>query len=231
MQEEQTEAILHERYLALKEFLNVRDDKASGTTPKAKDKLLRLTGLQLIELSTDVYDELKRRQDPRAPPSLPPENTFHPKRNQARQKLSSLSTERFQSLATDVFTELRRRFPHFATDDMSRLRSSQSMRPPRITSRRQPSNASSIRGLNGSGYPESIPPSPNLGNGEFSRPMQKQFQSNTIVPNKSTMVEEGDDASEVDPRDPPPGIARAPTNNFDNLRSPDNQASPIQSEV
>lgn len=230
-QDERTEAILGERYIALKKFLNVRDGRTSGTTPKAKDKLLRLTGLQLIELSTDVYDELKRRQDPRAPPNLPPENSFHPKRNQARQKLSSLSSERFQSLATDVFTELGRRFPHFAAGDIPRMSSSSmSTRPPRTTSRRQPSDASSIRAPpNGAGY-DSIPPSPGL-NGDFSRPMQKQFQSNTIVPNKSTMVEEGDDGSEVDPREQFGGVARAPTNNFDNLRSPDNQTSPIQSEV
>jgi hypothetical protein len=38
-----------------------------------------------------------------------------------------------------------------------------------------------------------VPPSPGLPNGDFSRPTQKQFQSNTIVPNKSTMVEEDDD--------------------------------------
>ena len=231
-QDEQTEAILGERYLALKKFLNVRDGRtSSGTTPKAKDKLLRLTGLQLIELSTDVYDELKRRQDPRAPPSLPSENTFHPKRNQARQKLSSLSAERFQSLATDVFTELGRRFPHFAAGDIPRVNSSTSMRPPRASSRRQPSDAGSIRAPpNGTGYGDSIPPSPGL-NGDFSRPMQKQFQSNTIVPNKSTMVEEGDDASEADAREPFSAMARGPANNFDSLRSPDNQASPIQSEV
>ncbi|SPO07651.1 related to GRIP1 associated protein 1 [Cephalotrichum gorgonifer] len=231
--EDQTEAILGARYLALKKFLNVRDGRSSGTTPKAKDKLLRLTGVQLIELSTDVYDELKRRQDTRAPQSLPPESSFHPKRNQARQKLSSLSSERFQSLATDVFTELGRRFPHFAAGDIPRMGSSMSMRPPRTTSRRRPSDASSIRGpgqLNGSGYGDSVPPSPSLANGEFSRPLQKQFQSNTIVPNKSTMVEEDDDAPEGN--DPAFGsLARAPTNNMDSLRSPDTQASPIQSEA
>lgn len=231
--DERTEAILGERYLALKKFLNVRDGRASGT-PKAKDKLLRLTGVQLIELSTDVYDELKRRQDPNPPPSLPPENSFHPKRNQARQKLSSLSAERFQSLATDVYTELGRRFPHFAAGDIPRMGSSMSMRPPRSASRRQPSDASSISRLgqptNGSDY-NSIPPSPSLPSGDFSRPQQKQFQSNTIVPNKSMMVEEGDDASEADPGEQFGGVARAPTNNFDNLRSPDPQASPGPSEV
>lgn len=67
---------------------------------------------------------------------------------------------------------------------------------------RRPSEASSIRG---GGLPPSdmygVPPSPSLPNGDFGRPMPKQLnQSNTIVPNKSTMLEEDDDngaASEV----------------------------------
>lgn len=36
---------------------------------------------------------------------------FHPKRNQARQKLSTLPRTRFKDLASDVFFELERRFP------------------------------------------------------------------------------------------------------------------------
>jgi hypothetical protein len=38
-----------------------------------------------------------------------------------------------------------------------------------------------------------VPLSPGLPNGDYGRPTQKQFQSNTIVPNKSTMVEEDDE--------------------------------------
>lgn len=41
---------------------------------------------------------------------------FHPKRNQARQKLATLPKNRFKDLASDVFFELRRRYPEF--DDM-----------------------------------------------------------------------------------------------------------------
>src|SRR5690606_995327 len=90
MKEEQKEVVLGEHYIALRKYLNGRGGKPSGATAKAKDKLLRLSSTQFLELSTDVYDELVRRQDSRSPPSLPSEGGFHPKRNQARQKLSSL---------------------------------------------------------------------------------------------------------------------------------------------
>jgi len=88
---------------------------------RARDKLLRLSPTQFQELSTDVYDELLRRQDERRhPPSqnqipayLLPRANFHPKRNQARQKLSTLAPKKFAELATDVLYELERRHPHF----------------------------------------------------------------------------------------------------------------------
>lgn len=57
---------------------------------------------------------------------------------------------------------------------------------------RAPSEAGSMRGPP---PPEAygMPPSPNLPNGDYNRPMPKQLnQNNTIVPNKSTMVEEDD---------------------------------------
>ncbi len=45
-------------------------------------------------------------------PFLPVQTDFHPKRNQARQKLATLPVSRFQDLAFDVYTELERRSPH-----------------------------------------------------------------------------------------------------------------------
>lgn len=117
------ESVMHEHYRALKSFLTVRDPNLKTPPNKARDKLLRLSSVQFYELSTDVYDELIRRQAAaRAPPNnnngppafLLPEKTFHPKRNQARQRLSSLGHPRFRDLAADVFHELERRFPRFA---------------------------------------------------------------------------------------------------------------------
>jgi hypothetical protein len=37
---------------------------------------------------------------------------FHPRRNQARQKLATLPSSRFRDLSSDVYHELRRRYPH-----------------------------------------------------------------------------------------------------------------------
>ncbi|KAK4128140.1 hypothetical protein N657DRAFT_629302 [Parathielavia appendiculata] len=238
---ENQELVLSEHYSSLKRFLSAtsRDGNPKPPPNKARDKLQRLTGVQFLELSTDVYDELKRRElasrrPPNAPPGtgppdhLLPEENFHPKRNQARQKLSSLGPPRFRDLATDVFCELERRFPRFAGPDIPRVGSPMSVRggrpsrsgtpvngmngyPPRDQSRRRPSEASSVRSgrglptpMNGS-FP--IPPSPSVTNGDYGRPMPKQFQSNTIVPNKSTMVEEDDDS--ISPTSPDPNAAGA----------------------
>ena len=207
--------VLQEHYYALKLFLQGRDPNAKQPPNKARDKLLRLSSVQFYELSTDVYDELLRRQSAaRAPPNAPnappayllPEKTFHPKRNQARQRLSSLGPPRFRDLATDVFHELERRFPRFVGAEIPRGVSSMSMRgPPRTGTpssgygprgprMRQPSDAGSMRGPP---PPDAygIPPSPGIPPGDFGRPMPKHInQNNTIVPNKSTMVEEDDDA-------------------------------------
>ncbi|XDG08932.1 hypothetical protein ABKA04_008547 [Annulohypoxylon sp. FPYF3050] len=216
LREEGTEAVLGEHYIALKRYLSStsKDGRANPPPNRARDKLLRLSSVQFLELSTDVFDELMRRQaysrrPPNAPPNvgpptyLLPEDTFHPKRNQARQKLSTLGSPRFRDLATDVFCELERRIPRFISGDIPRMSN-----PPGIPSSRagtpmgmrgpngmrRPSDASSIRSAAprvAGDYP--VPPSPGLPNGNYDRPLAKQFQSNTIVPNKSTMVEEDDD--------------------------------------
>jgi hypothetical protein len=207
------EAVLQEHYVTLKLFLQGRDPNAKHPPNKARDKLLRLSSVQFYELSTDVFDELIRRQTAaRAPPNAPnappafllPEKTFHPKRNQARQRLSSLGPPRFRDLAADVFHELERRCPQFVGNEIPRGNSAMSMGGPgpgpgpgpRGQSRsrmRQPSDAGSMRGpppLDAYGVPQS----PGMPPGDFGRPMQKQLnQNNTIVPNKSTMVEEDDD--------------------------------------
>lgn len=248
---ESQEGVLMEHYNALKAFLSATSQNGKPNPPpnRARDKLQRLTAVQFLELSTDVYDELKRREafarrPPNAPPGtgppeyLLPEESFHPKRNQARQKLSSLGPPRFRDLATDVFCELERRFPHFAGNDIPRVGTPMSVRggpgspsrsqtpingyPPRDQSRRRPSEASSIRSgrsmappmMNGAPGPGPggsfpVPPSPSVANGDYpGRPMPKQFQSNTIVPNKSTMVEEDDDNLSPLSSEPRDGFSR-----------------------
>ncbi|KAH7921276.1 hypothetical protein BV22DRAFT_1038847 [Leucogyrophana mollusca] len=86
----------------------------------ARQKLTRLTRQQFQELSTDVYDELVRRKKNSSEnevPFLPVRDDFHPKRNQARQKLATLPTSRFEDLSSDVYFELARRYPEFKDEN------------------------------------------------------------------------------------------------------------------
>ena len=252
-----SEEALGRHYHVLKDFLSasLRDEKGNIKPNKARDKLLRLSVTQFMELSTDVYDELIRREDERAqrvpnvPRSLPPKQNFHPKRNQARQKLSTLPVERFRQLATDVFYELERRIPRFAGSEIDRPISSASSNPggPRAPSRggmRPPPN--SMRGPpppgppngrppmapgsgpNGMGPPQAPyqsyrpassgsggpspgtrPPTGGSDTSNFGRPLPKTFQSNTIVPNKSTMVEDDDNDEDEQVHEDAFGLSKA----------------------
>ncbi|KAG1818053.1 uncharacterized protein BJ212DRAFT_1479880 [Suillus subaureus] len=87
----------------------------------ARSKLTNLTRQQFHELSTDVYDELvrRRRNTPENDvPFLPVRDEFHPKRNQARQKLATLPSAKFEDLCSDVYFEIMRRYPEFTeTED------------------------------------------------------------------------------------------------------------------
>lgn len=88
----------------------------ANSRSSARQKLTRLTRQQFQELSTDVYDELIRRKTNTSDnevPFLPVRDDFHPKRNQARQKLATLPTGRFKDLSSDVYYELGRRYPEF----------------------------------------------------------------------------------------------------------------------
>ncbi|WVQ80325.1 hypothetical protein IAT38_002430 [Cryptococcus sp. DSM 104549] len=122
---------------ALREFLQAWLDKESPTArASAREKLTRLTKLQFQELSTDVYDELMRRlavdngDDGNSAPFLPVREDFHPKRNQARQKLATLPKNRFKDLASDVFYELRRRYPEFEEEQQQQERQRSYDEPP-----------------------------------------------------------------------------------------------------
>ncbi|CAK1357822.1 unnamed protein product [Cercospora beticola] len=215
-----SEEALARHYGALKAYLadSLQDEKGNVRPNRARDKLLRLSVTQFMELSTDVYDELVRREDERlqrvenVPRFLLPKQNFHPKRNQARQKLSTLPPERFRQLATDVFYELERRIPRFVGGDISRPMSGASnvssrSRAPTINGMRPPGpgygmgmggpppprgasqGAPYIAGPNGPMAPGQRRPSEAA---SLGRPLPKQFASNTIVPNKSTMVEDDD---------------------------------------
>ncbi|PVH93289.1 cell polarity protein-like protein [Periconia macrospinosa] len=218
------EETLAEHFRVLRNYLGpyLRDEKGNPRPSRAKDKLTRLSAVQFQELSTDVYDEsIRREQDrkrggPNAPGNetpkfLLPKTTFHPKRNQARQKLSTLPIERFRQLATDVFYELERRFPRFGGPDMPRSASpanSMASRGSRGPPSRVGTPNSAGGGMRGGrpppgGYRGPPPPGlrpggPNGPPNELGRPLPKTFQQNTIVPNKGTMVEDDDSAGDDD---------------------------------
>ncbi|KIK80426.1 hypothetical protein PAXRUDRAFT_833539 [Paxillus rubicundulus Ve08.2h10] len=109
--------IARTHYTELQQYLVAYLSKApANSRSTARQKLTRLTKQQFQELSTDVYDELVRRKlnTPEDEiPCLPARDEFHPKRNQARQKLATLPTARFEDLSSDVYFELSRRYPEF----------------------------------------------------------------------------------------------------------------------
>ncbi|KAA8913386.1 hypothetical protein FN846DRAFT_130288 [Sphaerosporella brunnea] len=221
----------------LRDFL---ETKGSIRPNRARDKLLRLSAIQFQELSTDVYDELQRREpvvpveDEEVPPFLLPKQDFHPKRNQARQKLSTLPPDRFRDLATDVFYELERRFPRFSSGLIPAYSPHNSMDgrgmpppghlgspglPSRVGSpgpMRMGSPGPGMMGRGGPYGPSGPPPNgyrgpprgppPNGGPpgtprgppNSFGRPLPSNLQNSTIIPNKSTMVEDDDDEDDMD---------------------------------
>ena len=215
------EESLSRHYNKFKYYLaNQPPGERSSTKPnRARDKLLRLSPVQFQELSTDVFDELLRREEFRrrgnvVPEHLPRKDGFHDKRNQARQKLATLPDKRFTDLASDVFFELERRFPRLPGGDIGRMGS------PALSSRGPPSRTGTPNGFRPGQGPGPRGPGPGMGPGpghhpprhgslggqvlaglgipgigdgnddQHGRPTAKTFQSNTIIPNKSTLVED-----------------------------------------
>lgn len=82
---------------------------------------------------------------------LPQKPDFHPKRNQARQKLSTLPKTRFRDLASDVYFELERRYPEFKEDELppSPTGTSGPEDPGRNQYNGQPNSSSTRAGTNG----------------------------------------------------------------------------------
>ena len=138
-------------YISLLQFFRSQSMRSSLLTPSrtnAREKLTRLNKQQFAELSTDVHDELQRRQDEsQSQPYLQGRHDFHPKRNQARQKLATLPKNRFRDLASDVFFELERRYPELPQE--LRHESLEELMGPREG--QMPSEAPHASGVSGSG--------------------------------------------------------------------------------
>lgn len=175
-------------------------EKDDAPQTRAREKLLRLSPTQFLELSTDIYDELLRREDERfgvagVPQSLLLDPSCHSKRNQARQKLSTLAEPRFRILTGDVLHETERRLPYLATlpfepVDFSRGKGS-NIRPPktrpvmgintslplRVAGGRRPSITSPTQPYS-PGIFDVTPgfPSPTPEGNDFGRPLPMQYQ-------------------------------------------------------
>lgn len=179
--------IARKHFQALQTFLHVwLETEDPNARASAREKLTRLTRSQFQELSTDVYDELCRRTEAEEKrgstggggnshpglddriPFLPVRNDFHPKRNQARQKLATLPKNRFKDLASDVYYELKRRYPEF-TDSSPQVNERINLGPAR-----RPSQINQNRGL-----PTSQ-----------SHHAALSATNDVVVPNKSTIAEE-----------------------------------------
>ncbi|KAJ7768161.1 hypothetical protein DFH07DRAFT_954735 [Mycena maculata] len=78
-----------------------------------RQKLTRLTIKEFHELSTDFLPPSLLASHYVAVPFLPFREEFHPKRNQARQKLATLSITRFEKFTSYIYLELNRRYPEF----------------------------------------------------------------------------------------------------------------------
>ncbi|KAJ9099935.1 hypothetical protein QFC21_003940 [Naganishia friedmannii] len=115
-------------------------------------------------------------------PFLPVRADFHPKRNQARQKLATLPKNRFKDLASDVFYELNRRFPDFEREVLAerpRQDASESLLPRSNTE--SPVSA----------YPPTAAPPSHRPANSSSQPRQAfQASNEVVVPKKSTIAEE-----------------------------------------
>ncbi|KAI5481540.1 cell polarity protein [Pseudohyphozyma bogoriensis] len=185
---EQSRAIARTHFDALRDWLRRENALGNSTSSRntAREKLTRLTRQQFQELSTDVYDELMRRIEdaadrPGERPFLAVRAEFHPKRNQARQKLATLPLGRFRDLASDVYFELERRYPEFAEDD-STPNSNDPVAP--ATSYSPPPAQ-----LSQSGAP-SNQASSTLNSRRIPTPTGSNASNDIVVPNKSTFVVE-----------------------------------------
>jgi len=114
------------RFLLGQNAPNVRYSLSSRSRLSRKQQLVTLSEEELVDLSQDVCDEVRRRQDEiflshcadefggfegkgLVPRHLPPKREYEQRRNEVRRKLSTLLTKRFEELVGDVLGEIGRR--------------------------------------------------------------------------------------------------------------------------
>lgn len=160
-------------------------------------KLSRFSLTHLSELSSDIHDEICRRQNASDYPQgyLPYRNDIHVKRNNARRQFSTLSVQRFGDMCRDVIAELERRFPQLRAVPVPAVPESPEI--PEVSARR-PSLANRQRQLE----QEKTAPVPSAAmlrpdTADSDKSVRQVFQSE-VNPVKSVMVEDdsGEDSDE-----------------------------------
>ncbi|CUM63583.1 uncharacterized protein PRCAT00001162001 [Priceomyces carsonii] len=205
-----TEKDLVHHYKVLKQFLDISDDLAlrsktnSTRAARAREKLLKLSEAQFKELSTDVYDELRRRIDESRgePDYLLPKSSFHPKRNQARQKLSSLPQLRFKDLVSDISYEIERRNLHteYLEDSNTRRLDGEHAGP----ATDHESDRLELNDKNHSSPDKKVNGSHSRNPNEQNTDFKNQtigVQSKTVVPEKANLTWSSDDDDEEEEED------------------------------
>ncbi|KAK9371309.1 hypothetical protein V1509DRAFT_607110 [Lipomyces kononenkoae] len=224
------EHVLFAHYAAFEAFVKIPPD--SSLVPplprqaKSRERLHRMPRAPFIELSVDVYDELQRRQaiaaakeaglTPTVPDALPPQEGLHPKRNTTREHLAVLQPSRFRDLVLDVYFEVARRLPQqpsqkgvFKQPNQQGVQSGEpKVQSPVIVPAQRPATARTD-----SSHSSSNSMSSNAGGNNFGRPLPKTFQTSTVLPTKSTMIERSDDSGDDDLAAPPSISARTPPTN------------------
>lgn len=93
------------------ELVRRRDAEEGNSAEGTSQSLPLAVHFDPLLLLTPCFDDIHETA-----PFLPVREDFHPKRNQARQKLATLPKNRFKDLGSDVYFELKRRWPEFAED-------------------------------------------------------------------------------------------------------------------
>lgn len=176
---------------------------------KARQKLLKLSQTHFTELATDVHDELQRRisDSPDTPKYLLPKDETHPKRNQARQKLALLSTGRFNDLATDILYDLERRYPTLRPGNLwvgdadsnksAVIQVNENSLEPLEVENNVSNTATPVDGTSNQSAASKYDAALNSQSSQTPIVVPQSLKPNTIIPTKSTLVEEeGDDDDE-----------------------------------
>lgn len=175
-------------------YHNVFVDHVSSSPPHHQSLSASLTKLSkfslkhLLELSTDIYDELVRRRKLRNPESsgyLPERGDIHPRRNYARRQIGGLSAGRLSDMCKDLIAEHERRFP-----DLAQVEKQDSHAPKKKSYDSDSSGPRADYDLDEEPEMRKVP------SNEVEDPTELRIKSvapTELVPNRSEMVESEDE--------------------------------------